>query len=63
LRGDENRRILDENARLKVTVEKLNRQLESLKGISEKYDKVRRELADLLMEFEDYREKHGNKEK
>ncbi len=63
IRGEENKRLLEENASLKVTVERINRQLESLKGISEKYDKVRHELADLLLEFEDYREKHGNKEK
>ena len=63
LRSGENKRLAEENAQLKLTVERLRRQLEALNGISEKYDKARLEMADLLLEFEDYKEKHGNKEK
>ena len=63
LRRGENKRLAEENAQLKLTVERLRRQLEALNGISEKYDKARLEMADLLLEFEDYKEKHGNKEK
>ena len=63
LRADEIRHLREEKDALALEVEKLNRQLEALKGIAEKYDKARRELADLLMEYEDYKEKHGNNAK